>query len=65
MADSVLRYWRIKAHNAIDPLWKDGIMSRQEVYDMLKTQFGKTIHIGESDIEICKRIIEFAQPINA
>jgi len=55
-----LGYWRIKAHEAIDPIWKSRrFITRSEVYQMLNDEFGKEIHIGESDIEQCKKIIKF------
>ena len=56
MANTELRSFRVLAHSKIDPLWKNGDMSRKDVYKMLKDKFGKEIHIGESDIETCKLI---------
>ncbi len=65
LADKELRQWRIKTHEHLDRLWKDGIFSRKEVYAMLKTIFKKEIHIGESDIKTCKEIIKKLQrPVN-
>ena len=58
MANAELRDWRKKAHAVIDPLWKDGKMKRSQVYSMLYREFGREVHIGESDIETCKKIIE-------
>ncbi len=57
MANKELRDWRIKAHNSFDSLWKTGFVTRNEAYKILENEFGKEIHIGESDIETCKRII--------
>jgi len=57
MANKELRDWRMKAHAHIDPYWKSGKLSRGQVYELLKKKFGKEIHIGESDIELCKAII--------
>lgn len=57
MANKELREWRIKAHNHIDPIWKNGEKSRKYVYRQLRHQLGKEIHIGESGIEMCKKII--------
>ncbi len=59
MANRELREWRMKSHSLIDPLWKNGEMKRHEVYQMLKEHFGKEIHIGESDIEMCKEVIKY------
>lgn len=60
MANRELRNWRMHAHAHIDPLWKDGEnhISRGAVYAILAEHFGRHIHIGESDIETCKKIIE-------
>jgi len=60
MADYELREWRKHAHDAFDPLWKLGRLSRDEAYRRLNTAFGREIHIGESDIETCKRIVMIA-----
>ena len=57
MANAELRKWRMLAHDYIDPLWKTGKLARAQVYARLKYRFGKQIHIGESDIETCKKII--------
>lgn len=59
MANRELRQWRMKAHARIDPYWrsKHPLMSRKELYQKLYKIFGKEIHVGESDIEMCKQII--------
>jgi len=57
MANKELRGWRIKAHAVIDPLWRNGEMKRHEVYKMLADEFGRVIHIGESNIRTCKEIL--------
>lgn len=57
LANRELRQWRIKAHNHIDPIWKSGKLSRGQVYARLKYNFGRQIHIGESDLETCKKIV--------
>lgn len=59
IANAELRGWRQKAHRIVDPLWKSGKMKRAEVYQMLSRHFGHEIHIGESNIQICKQIINF------
>jgi len=58
MANKELREWRMKAHAHIDPVWKSGKKSRGAVYAILKEKLGKQIHIGESDIETCKKVLE-------
>jgi ssDNA-binding Zn-finger/Zn-ribbon topoisomerase 1 len=53
--------WRIKAHDAFDTLWKCGgiNMTRKKAYKKLAEELGvKEVHIGEQDIEGCKRIID-------
>ena len=64
LANGVLREWRIKAHNAVDPLWRElKIMGRQEMYARMQDDFNldTPVHIGESDIEMCKKIIHWAR----
>lgn len=56
MANRELREWRKKAHSIIDPFWKSGKYTRKKVYYLLGN-----IHVGESDIEQCKLIIDKAK----
>lgn len=60
MANQELRNWRRKAHQAIDPFWRSKKMKRVWVYTRLKRYFKKDVHIGESDIEMCRKIVEIA-----
>jgi len=60
LANRQLRRWRIKAHDALDPIWQGNEMERHKVYDMLRRQFKRDIHIGEADLETCQDIIKFA-----
>lgn len=64
MANKELRKWRIKTHSIIDPLWKSGKLKRHEVYKKLKKILGKEVHVGESDIDTCKKIINLIKIIN-
>ena len=57
MADAELRNWRIKAHAHVDKYWKSGKYTRNRMYQRLNHAMGKITHIGESDIEVCKKII--------
>lgn len=57
MANRELREWRMKAHAKIDPLWKERGWSRNSVYKYLSKVFGRQIHIGESDIKTCQKIV--------
>lgn len=57
LAKKELRDLRIAAHDHIDPLWRDGRYQRRQVYAALNRWFGQIIHIGESDEDMCKRIL--------
>ena len=61
MANSELREWRKKAHQVFDPLWEQRHMRRRYLYQKMSEYFGKQIHIGEANIEECKRIIEWCK----
>ena len=56
MANKDLREWRKKAHANIDPVWKSGKMKRKELYGFLNKVFGFAVHVGESDVEMCKKL---------
>ena len=58
MANRELRYWRKRAHAYLDPIWKSGRMKRGVMYAKLKDIFGKEVHVGESDIEMCRKLLE-------
>ena len=58
MAQEDLRKTRIRTHAIIDQLWKSGKFKRQTVYKKLSDAFGEEIHIGESDKNRCREIIE-------
>lgn len=63
MANKELRMWRRKAHAVFDQLWKSGKMTRDNAYLLLKEKFNKKVHIGESDIEMCKKVIKLVEEI--
>lgn len=66
MANAETRNWRKLAHAEFDPLWKtkkkfdhyDIGVRRNKAYGLLKKIFGFDVHIGEADIELCKKIIQ-------
>lgn len=58
MANKELRGWRIRTHRAIDAYWKARLCSRGRMYALLRDIFGKVVHVGESDIEMCQKIIK-------
>lgn len=57
LANRELREWRKKAHRVIDPYWRDGDMKRVWVYSRLNRHFKKSVHVGESDQQMCEEII--------
>ena len=57
MANAELRKLRIRAHNHIDKLYKNGGITRKELYKGLKLYFGKEVHVGESNKEMCMELI--------
>lgn len=57
MANAHLRRLRMKAHEYLDPLWHDKHISRSAMYSNLNKIFGREVHIGEADIEMCKKIL--------
>lgn len=63
MANAETREWRKKAHATFDPLWKTGKMKRAKAYGFLQRIFGCDVHIGESDVEACKKIIAAVEEI--
>lgn len=61
LANAELRFWKIKAHAAFDPLWKTGGMSRGAAYRLMQEAMGMTAqeaHIGEFDVAECRQLIE-------
>jgi hypothetical protein len=58
MADKELRNLRMQTHKVFDLLWKNGKMNRNQAYQLLEEKFGREIHIGSSDVETCKKIID-------
>ena len=58
LANKELREWRIRTHRAIDRYWTSNICTRKRIYSILKNIFKKEVHVGESDIEMCKKIIK-------
>lgn len=61
MANKELRSWRRKTHAVLDPIRQSWNISRSDLYAYLAKKFGKEIHVGESDINMCKKIIAFLE----
>lgn len=62
MADRETRKLRTKAHNAFDPLWRNGYMTRSRAYDWLAATLGidyTECHISWLSKEQLKHVIEF------
>jgi len=64
MANKELRQWRMAAHEVFDPLWKSKKRTRKQAYKILNRFMGKIAHIGESDVNQCKKIIETVNKFN-
>ena len=59
LASAELRRARKDAHEAFDPLWKSGRMSRKKAYSWLANKLGvDEAHMGSMDEEQCQRVIE-------
>lgn len=62
-ASAETRKARMAAHEVFDRLWKGSgaVMSRRSAYARISSAFGYEVHIGQSDVETCERIIEWAR----
>ena len=61
LANAELRAAKSAAHAAFDPIWKEGIKKRGSAYAWLSDLLGidpKTCHIGEFDVDMCRRVVE-------
>jgi zinc-finger-containing domain len=61
LADADLRAARAKAHEAFDPLWDGGLMTRTQAYIWLANRIGlrrEDVHIGRFNAEQCQRVID-------
>jgi hypothetical protein len=61
LANAELRYWKKKAHDAFDPLWRERhFLSRHAAYGWLGDQLGlsrEETHIGMFGVETCKVVV--------
>lgn len=60
LANAELRKAKQKAHLALDPLWKSGIMTRTEAYKKVAEAIGVSManmHIGMLDVDGCKAVV--------
>lgn len=61
LANAELRAAKSAAHSAFDPIWQKGLKNRGSAYAWLSDHLGidpKTCHIGEFDVDMCKRVVE-------
>ncbi len=62
LANRELRWWRSRAHQAFDPIWReDPKTTRSEAYMWLSEQLGikqKFTHISMFDVKQCKETIK-------
>jgi hypothetical protein len=59
LANKALRQAKMRAHDAFDPLWRAGGMSRHEAYRWLSATLGISgadCHIGMFDEAMCLRV---------
>lgn len=66
LANKNLREWKIKAHDAFDPLWKNGFMSRKGAYVWLSNQLSipyELSHIGYFGVQTCQRVVSLLPKI--
>jgi hypothetical protein len=64
VADASLREARTSAHEAFDPIWKGGPMSRPEAYAWLSRATGishEKCHIGMMNLDECSRVKQLVQ----
>lgn len=62
LADKPTRQARKEAHEAFDPLWQDGDMTRSEAYAWLASEMGLgEVHIGEMSREECAQVVELVE----
>lgn len=63
LANAELRRRREQAHDAFDPLWRSGRMTRGEAYQVMQVLMGKSehdAHIAMLTLEECERLIRIA-----
>jgi ssDNA-binding Zn-finger/Zn-ribbon topoisomerase 1 len=67
LADSILRRAKHNAHEAFDPLWKSGLMTRKEAYIWLSAMLRipqEECHIGMFDVKTCGKVVEVCNKQN-
>jgi hypothetical protein len=60
LANEELRIAKMGAHEAFDPIWKEGGVKRKDAYKWLAEQLGipaRECHIGMFDVDMCRKVI--------
>ena len=63
IANRELRELKRQAHEAFDPIWKEGHLPRSGAYEVLSVAFGLPIeqtHIGMFDEDLCRKVISLS-----
>ena len=63
-ADAETKQWRVKAHNALDRLWKEWGYKRNEAYGMLQTIMDMKpydAHISRFTKEDCQKLLKLLE----
>lgn len=66
LANKELRTLKHQAHEAFDPLWQSGYLSRTAAYDILSIAFGlptEQTHIGMFNEDMCRIVIQLSNVI--
>lgn len=66
LANKELRALKHQAHEAFDPIWKDGHLPRVKAYERLSAVFGLPIeqtHIGMFNEDMCRKVISVSASI--
>ena len=59
-----IRNARRHLHDIIDPIWREGLLSRRQVYAKISEHIGREYHTAElSDIEEAREIYRFARDL--
>lgn len=66
LVDEATHMARKRAHNAFDPLWKEGHLTRTEAYKVLSAMLGidsKDCHMKLMDVETARRVPRIVKQI--
>lgn len=66
VANKELRELKHQAHDAFDPIWKNGHLRRTQAYEVLSIALGlptEQTHIGMFNEDMCRKVIELSNII--